>query len=247
MEKQTKNHAHRAPSGKAVHDIWTRQNIALVVVLALVIIFNQFEIGIVSGVAAGSASLVRASSTNKLANGVDLRQVTSTAQAVAAVFPIQKIKTQQDAVGMMVPTGTPEYSAAFGGISFDDPVGSLNKLSKMYPALKQKVQTEHPEIFQRFMNLASRPVGISCEYCCGVGPIGIDRNGNSACGCQHNPAILSITLGLMASTNYNDAQVLHEALRWKALFFPRNMVGLAMDAAGGNIPGGNLPEMVGGC
>ncbi len=223
--------------------LWTRTNIALVAVLALVILFNQFQIGTASH---GGTSVLHASSTNALANA-DLSRVTGTAQAVAAVFPVQKITTQQDAVNMMVPTGTPEYSAAFGGISFDDPVSSLDRLSKMYPALKQKIQTEHPEVFARFMKLASRPVGLSCEYCCGVGPVGIDREGNSACGCQHNPAILSVALGLMASTNYSDAQVLHEALRWKALFFPQDMVKLAMEDAGGNIPGGQLPDMVGGC
>ena len=96
---------------------------------------------------------------------------------------------------MMFPTGTPDYGDELG-VSFDDPVGSLSKLARMYNSLKTEVQKNNPEDFQRFLNLALKPVGISCEYCCGIGPVGIDKNGNSRCGCQHNPALLSVALYL---------------------------------------------------
>ncbi|MFA6048990.1 MAG: hypothetical protein WC792_03535 [Candidatus Micrarchaeia archaeon] len=177
----------------------------------------------------------------------DLSKLKSTQQSVAALFPVEGITTQQDAIDVMIPTGTPGYGEAMG-VSFDDPVNSLNLLARSYDALKEQVKAEHPETWNRFMALASRPVGISCEYCCGIGPIGIDANGNSACGCQHNPAVLTVTLWLMDNTQYSDAEVLREALKWKTIFFPKNMVELAMKASGtSGSAEGELPGMVGGC
>ena len=99
-----------------------------------------------------------------------------------------------------------------------------------------------------FINLGKKPVGISCEFCCGVGPIGITADGSSRCGCQHNPALLAITLGLMEYTDYSDAQVLMEVMKWKTLFFPKDMINLAMTVAGGDTSAlDELPGMVGGC
>ena len=157
------------------------------------------------------------------------------------------MKTEDDAMAMMFPTGTPEYGDALG-VSFDDPIGSLDTLSKMYRGLKQEVQQNNPEGWQRFMNLASKPLGISCEYCCGVGPIGITKSGDSACGCQHNPALLSVALYLSSYTDYNDGQILQEVMRWKTLFFPKDMISLGVKVAGGDPSVLNdLPGMVGGC
>ena len=89
---------------------------------------------------------------------------------------------------------------------------------------------------------------MSCEYCCGVGPIGIDSRGNSRCGCQHNPALLSIGLWLTANTDYSDGEILREVMRWKTLFFPQKMVEQGMSLAGADAQTiANLPGMVGGC
>ena len=96
------------------------------------------------------------------------------------------------------------------------------------------------------MNLATKPVGISCEFCCGVGAVGITSSGELRCGCAHNPAIQTLTMLLMKDTNMDDAEVLREALKWKSLWFPRDMVGLALKASGGQIET-ELPGMVGGC
>ena len=162
------------------------------------------------------------------------------------LFPLDKIKTQEDAISAIIPTGTPDYGEAMG-VSFDDPVNSMEKMAKAYLALKSQAQ-QNQEIWQRYLNLAAKPTGISCEYCCGIGAQGIDSKGNSRCGCQHNPALQSVTIWLMINTEYSDAEVLKEVYKWKALFFPKDMVGLAIKISGGDDSVlEDLPGMVGGC
>ena len=218
--------------------------IAMIVVAALLMVFNQVQI---RQVAALSSIGGTDTPTGKDLSSIDITQLKSTGQTVAAVFPSEKWASSDDVFASMFPTGTPEYGDALG-VSFDDPVGSLTTLSKMYPSLKNEVQQKDPEAWARWMNLASKPVGISCEYCCGVGPIGIDSKGNSACGCQHNPALLSVGLYLTAYTNYSDGQILHEVMRWKTLFFPQDMVALGTSVIGGDTSAlQDLPGMVGGC
>ena len=224
----------------------TTSGIVMIALLVVVIIFNQFQISKISGMMTTSSQNSPGFDGATL-RSIDLSAIRSTGQTVAAVFPVENIVTPDDAMAMMFPTGTPDYGADLG-VSFDDPVGSLAVLSKMYRSLKVEVEKNNPEAWARFMNMASKPVGISCEYCCGVGPIGIDSKGNSACGCQHNPALLSVALYLTSYTDFTDAQVLQETMKWKTLFFPKNMIELGMSVAGGDTSAvDNLPGMVGGC
>jgi hypothetical protein len=121
-------------------------------------------------------------------------------------------------------------------------------LQRLYYTLNDEIKNSHPEVWQRYLNLATKPVGISCEYCCGVGPIGITPDGKSRCGCSHNPAILALTMWLMQNTEMSDAEILQEALKWKTLWFPKDMVGMAMQIAGGDTSVlEHVPGMVGGC
>ncbi len=118
----------------------------------------------------------------------------------------------------------------------------------MYRPLKAEVESKDPEAFQRFLNLASKPKGVSCEFCCGVGPVGVDSKGNSRCGCQHNPAVLSVALYLSAYSDYSDAEILREVMKWKTLFFPKNMIEIGTKISGGDKSvTQELPGMVGGC
>jgi hypothetical protein len=231
----------------------TKPIVVLVVAAVSIMLFNQLQINSISGMIAsgiGTGSLgsrtVSLSGDKDLAN-INLDELKSTGHTIAAVFPVEDIQTPEDAMAILFPTGTPDYGEELG-VSYDDPVGSLGKLARMYRSLKAEVEQNNPDGWSRFMNLASRPVGISCEYCCGLKTIGIDRNGNSACGCQHNPALLTIALYLSAYTDYNDGEILREVMRWKTLFFPKNMIELGMTVAGGDTSAlDNLPGMVGGC
>ena len=253
-EKSDKaQHSHSKHSAHS-HEM---QNWLLYGVLGLVVVMlalNQLSIGVLKntavsgrGISVGSSSgsaSVAASPGNIDLSGVDISQIQSTAQAVNALFPIDQIKTADDAIAMMIPTGTPPYGEQLG-ISFDDPVNALNGLAKMWYSLKDEVK---PETWERFISLATKPVGISCEYCCGVGPVGITAEGRMRCGCKHNPGVLAVTLWLMEYTDWSDAQILQEAMKWKTLWFPKNMVGIATQLAGGDTSLlKDVPGMVGGC
>ena len=218
---------------KKERDLFDRKTIALIVGVALILLFNQWQLSSINLVT-GSSVVIS-----------DISQIKSTGQAIAALFPTGEIQSDQDAINMMISQGTPRYGEAMG-VTFDDPVGSMNLLADNYPHIKKDIQDNYPEVWSRYLNLATKPVGISCEFCCGVGPKGITKSGDLTCGCAHNPAIQSLTMLLMKDTSMTDAEVLKEAMRWKALWFPRDMVGLALKASGGEIQT-ELPGMVGGC
>jgi len=231
---------------------------ALIIVGAL-ILFNQVQVSAISssfdtltGTASKGSILfgsIFGSSGNVDLSDVDVTQITSTAMALASLFPeLSNIQNDQDAIDIMIPTGTPEYSEALGGITFDDPVNSMEYLAKWYHSLNEEVKQNNPETWQRYLSLAAAPRGISCEFCCGLGAQGITAEGELMCGCKHQPALLAVTAGLMQNTDYSDAEVLREAMKWKTIWFPKNMIGLAMEVAGTD-PSElqSLPGMVGGC
>ncbi len=196
--------------------------------------------GIVSGSAAGPGGMDL--------SGVDISSLKSTAHSIAALFPLQGVKAAEDVVGIMIPAGTPEYGNELG-VSYDDPAGSLNFMAKQLWSDMRKLKNTDPDVWKRYVNLAGKPVGISCEFCCGVGPMGIRPDGEPRCGCQHNPALLGLTLWLMKNRpDMTDAEILKEVLKWKALFYPKNMVQLATQVSGKSVSELNqLPGMVGGC
>lgn len=240
------------------HDPFFVHKIVLLVAIAAVLFFNQLQIGtatalldfsvpLSSSIGSGSSSLLSFSGGGVDLDDVEVTQIKSTAQGIAALFPVDEITSTDNAVAVMIPSGVPEYGEAMGGISFDDPITALNKLEGAYSALKQMAK-EDAEIWDRYLGLAAAPRGISCEFCCGVGAQGVDSSGNLRCGCAHNPAVQSVTLWLMLNTEYSDAEVLKEVYKWKSIWFPKNMVGLALDIAGGDTSVlEDLPGMVGGC
>lgn len=247
MEKVDAPGPHMPHGDHGEAPVLNKWGLVALVVLALVVIMNQYFIMSLSGPSFGSSSnFISLKGGNVDLSKVDISQIQSTPQGVAVLFPVKDIKTADDAIAVMIPSGTPEYGGAMG-VSYDDPVNSLELMVRAYPALKKQAQ-ENPEIWQRYLNLAAAPTGISCEFCCGIGPQGIDAQGNSRCGCSHNPAVQTLTLWLMMNTEYSDAEILREVYLWKALFFPKNMVEIALKIAGGDTAVlEDLPGMVGGC
>ena len=231
--------------------IITKPIIILIILVAVIILFNQFQIYRISGMATSSlqnsgSGAVSLSSGNKDLADIDLAGLKSTGHTIQAVFSLGGLDGG-GVMGVMFPTGTPDYGKELG-VSYDEPIDSLATLARMYRGLMAEVQQNNPEGWQRFMNLALKPVGISCEHWCGVGPIGIRKDGSSACGCQHNPALLSVALYLSAYTDYTDGEILREVMKWKTLFFPKKMIELGTSLAGGDTSAlDNLPGMVGGC
>lgn len=246
-EKLLKTHKPRQRKIQYTKEQPQKTSISLIILLILaigIIAFNQIQmIGIANALPSGSSSTPR----NAKLQNVDVTGITSTTQTIGRVFPVAEWKTQDDVIADMLPTGTPDYGAGLG-VSFDTPEESLATLAQMYPSLKKEVQQNNPTAWARYMKLASMPGGMSCEFCCGIGAVGIDKQGNSACGCQHNPAILSVGLWLTANTDYTDAEIMREVMRWKTLFFPQKMIAIGTSLAGADANTiSQLPGQVGGC
>ncbi len=231
----------------------TTENFLLIgiFVVGALLIMNQIALSSISSsyhkIGGGKAKSSLFGSGKDISNA-DISEVTSTQKALATVFPeLKDASDSQDVVDILLLQGTPDYGEALG-VSFDEPVKSMEYLAKMFPAWKDDTKKNNPEMWERYLNLAAKPHGISCEYCCGIGPQGADENGESKCGCQHNPALLALTLGLLKNTDYTDAQILREVMHWKAMFFPKNMVDAGLQVAGKDASEiKELPGMVGGC
>lgn len=255
-EMQTPFQSSSTEVSTEASDLYFSHKVILVLAIAALLFFNQMQIGTITALLDVSVPM-STDSVNSLGNilsltssgdldDVDITSIQSTAQGIAALFPVDEIKTTEDAIAVMVPSGTPDYGEAMG-ISFDDPVNSMEKMAGAYASLK-KMAKEDDAVWERYLSIAAAPRGIACEFCCGVGAQGVSASGELRCGCQHNPAVQSLTLWLMMNTDYSDAEVLYEVYRWKALWFPKNMVGLALQIAGGDSSVlGDLPGMVGGC
>ena len=242
-EKKAFHHSEQEQTKEKKNGV-TNANWALLALFTLLILFNQWQVLGLNDMTGNSIS--KFSFENGDLSDVDLTEIQSTAQGIALLFPIDQMETTEDAIAIMIPTGTPDYGAAMG-ISYDDPVTALSLLENGYYSLKEQAKAD-PEIWQRYLALAAAPRGISCEFCCGIGAQGVTNEGTLRCGCSHNPAVQAITLWLMLNTDYSDAEILREVYLWKTLWFPKNMVGLAVEIAGGNTAVlEELPGMVGGC
>ena len=86
--------------------------IFLIIVSIIVLSINVIAINTFS-------NIIKGPSLYKSLDKVDLTTIKSTGQSVATLFPIDKIKTQQDAVDILIPKGTPDYGTVLG-VSFDD-------------------------------------------------------------------------------------------------------------------------------
>ncbi len=213
--------------------------VVLISLAAALVLFNQYSISSISSAAGQSGFLGIPSGFLHFGGSdiskVDVMQSHSTQQTVALLFPVDKIKTISDAAKIMLPTGTPEYGPALG-ISYDDPVAALDILeNKVYPMMANSLQSDSAA-WERYVSLATKPVGISCDFCCGVGTVAVNSKGQLICGCSHNIALQGLTMWLIKNTNYSNAQVLQEVIRWKSLWFPKDMVGMAYQVATQGVP-----------
>jgi hypothetical protein len=230
----------------------SNSTIWIIAIAAVLILFNQIQLFqlnsmLGTGMQFGSGS----SNIMLLSNGdldsVNVEEIQSTAQAVAAVYDFSGVSDAQGVMDVMIPQGSAPYLDELG-ITYDDPVTALNFLAReLFPRTDQEIR-KNDEQLQRYINLASKPRGVSCEYCCGVGPIGATPEGKSRCGCTHNPGVLAITQYLIMYSDMTDAEILREVMRWKALWFPKNMVEIGLKIAGGDSSVlADVPSMVGGC
>lgn len=169
----------------------------------------------------------------------------------------------QDAVNTVIPVGTPFYAQnEAAGATFDDPLSSLT----IWPRVEKAVQLDATQT-DRWNRLVSQQ---TCDFCCG-GPNSVTIV--NRCGCTHAAASRGISKFLVKyhGDQYSDDEILGEARRWQAVWYPKGLVQDhlvftgAADAnslsQGGSVgikaqfagQGGaavdlsQMPEMVGGC
>ncbi len=219
-----------------------------VAIVALIVIFNSLQVLSVSAAITGKSVSFFGGSSDK-----------STSFKVK-----QGGDVVQNVIDAIMPKGIPVYGEALG-ISYDTPATSINVLAKLDRQLPTTQLTADEKA--RYINVTTR---ISCEFCCGAIQV-VDSNGRDACGCAHAASFRGLTKYLLKNEpdKWTDEQILTELTRWKALYYPKNMVekgvaatenGLELTPAvlndvnllkkiktGDKTDIGNLPQMVGGC
>lgn len=219
--------------------------LVLTAIAAVFLLINQWQIIEIASAIGGSSSGSSASKGTKLSVKLSGDFV-------------------QDAIKAVISTGTPAYGPELG-VSFDDPVNSLNTLA----GLDTKIPTSSLTAAEkgRYINI---DLQISCEFCCGA-PSVIDSSGRDACGCAHAQSFRGLSKYLIKNhpSEWTDDEILLELTKWKALYYPKNMVEKAVAAlengleltpavlndrdllkkvkAGDTTSIGELPSMVGGC
>ncbi len=239
-ELQTEASPHSEEEIKKDHTYFSLGNIQilLVIIAAILVIANQYNI----------YAITSSEGVSFLSGGTSGKTLGTSA-------------SQQEVIDLLISRGTPKYGAELG-VTFEDPVKSLNALA----LIERKITLDESQK-QRYISIESK---ISCEYCCGA-PSVIDNQGRSACGCSHAAAIRGLGIYLLNyhEKEYTDDQISEELGRWKALWFPKQVIqkGLSLQAAGepvsifsatsntvkvqanGKVTKdlSDLPDMVGGC
>lgn len=118
-----------------------------------------------------------------------------------------------DAKVVMMATGQPFYAPE--DISFDDPINAQKKWGAYEGSIKLSDDLE-----SRYQKLISTMV---CSYCCG-GPTSVTTI--NRCGCAHAKAVRGMFKYLLQNygSQYSDDQLLGEAHRWYAIWYPKGML-----------------------
>ncbi len=118
-----------------------------------------------------------------------------------------------DAKVVMQATGKPFYAP--DDISFDDPINAQKK----WGAYESSI-TLSSDLEARHQKLISTMV---CSYCCG-GPTSVATI--NRCGCAHAKAVRGMFKFLLQGygSKYSDDQLLGEAHRWYAIWYPKGML-----------------------
>ncbi len=131
--------------------------------------------------------------------------------------------TLADAKAVVLPTGKPFYAP--DDIAFDDPINAQRKWGAYERSVKLAGDLE-----ARYQKLIGTMV---CSYCCG-GPTNVTTI--NRCGCAHAKAVRGFFRYMLQNygATYADDQLLGEAHRWYALWYPRGMLEDYLLATGGS-------------
>lgn len=218
-----------------------------VALIAVLILFNQFQISQVNALASGTASsvnsFVKSVSTKTLSLGSgkggivigpqlnpDGRTTKLVEWTTISETPAPKStgNPAQDAIAASVPTGTPFYvlegpgSEKIKGATFDDPITSQKVWASLLGSKRfgtaNAIQLT-PEEEQRWQKLTS---AFTCDYCCG-GPNSVTTI--NRCGCAHSYAWQGMAKFFIKHyPQYTDEQIMGEMTKWKGLWYPKGMI-----------------------
>lgn len=158
--------------------------------------------------------------------------------------PQSKAVSQADTSAIakkVLPSGVPPLYGQKLGVSFDDPASAINVLSPHEQDTRpKKLEGEN---LKRYVAIGFRT---SCEYCCGAKTL-VFQDGAKACGCAHSAAMRGVIAYLLENFGgeLSDDEILSEANKWKAAFFPGPTVSKYAASSAGS--GSSLPSQVGGC
>lgn len=197
-------HIVREHSGHAAKKSNTLIYVLLYLSITL-ILFNQWQINEISA---------------------DLRpstQVASQQQAISGQ-PQLTGNAEQDAIAIVLAKGVPPVYGPELGVSFDDPVASLAILKSLDPTYGNKKITLSGAELSRYIKIGTTPY-IHCEFCCGTKSL-VTQSGGAACGCAHAQAMRGLEAYLLKNhgSEYSDEQIMQQLAKWKAQFFPKQMV-----------------------
>lgn len=175
----------------------------MISLVAVLIVFNQIQISQASALAGFQG------------NGLTFKS-SSTKQTVLTGDPAQ------DAMAIVIPRGMPFYGEALG-VSFDDPIKSLEIIAQLDPSYgRNKVQLTQEER-ERYIRIGTTP-SMGCQYCCGA-DTAVTKDGRPTCGCKHSWAIRGLAAYLVKNyPQLSDQEIMKELSKWKGLFFPKQMI-----------------------
>ena len=164
--------------------------------LAIIIVFNQFQI-----MSLGKSSVNIANTGSSVGTGL--------ATGIGEVSALN-----------ILPKGIPEVYGKELGVSYNDVSVSnpqkadltIRKLGLLDVNLNMT-----GEKLDRYIAITN---SISCEYCCGAEAITFP-DGQPACGCAHSYAMRGLAKYLLTEhPEMSDDAILDELGKWKTLFFP---------------------------
>ncbi len=189
---------------------------SLLVIVVAIMAFNQYMIFSISGGIVAGGSNTGSSVT---VSGSDIESI----------------------MAKVIPTGIPAVYGAELSVSFDEPIESLSIIGKLDRTIGLAGLSESQK--QRYISIGMKS---TCEYCCGAKST-VFENGQPACGCEHSAAFRGLSKYLLTEheNEYTDQQILAEIGKWKALFFPKDMILKGMALAQENNGVIDFAEMAG--
>lgn len=212
--------------------------------LAIIIVFNQFQI-----ISLDKNSNNIAAANLNTGTGLITGGLTTGIQSVSALD--------------ILPKGIPDIYGKELGISYDDisvkdPAKADSTIKKL--AIFDVNLNLEGDNLKRYIQITN---SISCEYCCGAQSITFP-DGQPACGCAHSYAMRGLAKYLLTEhPEMSDDAILEELGKFKTLFFPDvmnakaavlkdqdielNYVNIASNKYRGIEQGNTQGSMVGGC